>query len=321
LAKQYRLYLLNKWAQAAVDLARQIRPDLIRSYGHQINTYVASCIKKQCGVPYVVSLHGNPDVDYFRGRLAHSPEERLIGELELPSELVGLRHADHVIAVYSPIVPYLEKYGIKKHSVVHNVVGLGVLGRENYRIDKENVKCICVGRQQSFQKDPTPIVDAVTEMKNLSLLLIGDGDLHQSLVERVHQAGAQDRIRFLKAAPNEDVLSQLKMADIFVYSSINYEISKGTIEAALTGLPIVINDRNGTPARELLGGHFLLVDGSKESYYSALNRIICEDVFREQLGRKAYEHAQEHWSPAKTEARYAEIYQSVIMEKAGRNAG
>src|SRR4029077_18488300 len=105
------------------------------------------------------------------------------------------------------------------------------------------IKIVCVGRQQSLQKDPTPIVEAVAELPNVSLLLIGSGDLHESLrslVERLHIA---DRVTFATAVPNNKILEILPSFDFYVYSSINYEISKTCIEAALAGLPVIINDR------------------------------------------------------------------------------
>jgi glycosyltransferase involved in cell wall biosynthesis len=319
LAKRFQLWLLDRWAKPAVKLAREIQPTLMRCYGHQINTYVAYRIKKTLNIPYVVSLHGNPDVDYFRGRLAKIWEQKLTGVISFPTEIIGLRNADHVIAVYSPITSFLDQYGIKNYSVIYNVVGHNCIKKTHYDIDKKNVKCMCVGRQQSMEKDPTPIIDAVNEMPNAGLILIGSGDLHQTLITRVMNLNARSRVRFIESMPNTEVLELLNESDIFVYSSMNFEISKGCIEAALTGLPIIVNDRNGEPANELIGGHFLLVGGTKESYRYALDKLIRDDAFREQLGRKAYAYAQEHWAPEKTEAKYVEIYKRV-MAKAGGDA-
>jgi glycosyltransferase involved in cell wall biosynthesis len=251
--------------------------------------------------------------------LAETWKQKLAGIMSLPIEIVALKKADHVIAVYSPITPFLDQYGIKNYSVVYNVVGHYCAKKTRYDIDKNNVKCICVGRQQRSEKDPSVIIDAVLEMPNVRLLLIGDGDLHQALINRVANTNSGSQIRFIESMPNKEVLGLLNRSDIFVYSSMNFEVSKGCIEAALTGLPIVVNDRNGEPANELIGGHFLLVDGTTESYQHALEKLIRDDAFREQLGRKAYTYAQEHWAPEKTEAKYVEIYKRV-MAKAGTDA-
>lgn len=314
IVRRYQLRLFNQWARPAVELAGEIKPGLVRSYGHQLNTYVASQIKVHKKVPYIVSLHGNPDVDYYRGRLAKTWEQKLLGQISLAIEMVGLANADHVIAVYSPITPYLFRHGVKNYSVVYNVVGFGAAPKSSYAIDKRNVRCLWVGRLQSEQKDPSSVIEAVTDMDNVSLVLIGDGDLYEVMAEKVAKAGVGDRIRFIRGISNREVLKCMHESDIFLYSSVNYEVSKGCIEAALTGLPVVVNDRGGDPANELVGGHFMLVDGSKESYRRALERLIEDSAFREQLGRRAYEYAREHWAPAKTEAKYVEIYKRVMAE-------
>ena len=63
----WRPWLLGSWAEKAVDLARTVRPSLIRCHGALLNTFAAATIKEKLGIPYVVSLHINPDED-VRGR-------------------------------------------------------------------------------------------------------------------------------------------------------------------------------------------------------------------------------------------------------------
>jgi hypothetical protein len=40
--------------------------------------------------------------------------------------------------------------------------------------------------------------------------------------------------------------------------------------------------------------------------------MINNHDFREQLGRRAYNHSQKNWSPKKTEQKFAEIYKKVL---------
>lgn len=308
----WRPRLLERWAQGAVDLARRIRPGLVRCHGNNLNAYAAYRIKQALGIPYVVSLHGNPDIDYYRGRLGRTWPEKLLGWAIEAVEAISIKNADHVLPVYSPIIPYLKKHRVDRYTVVYNAVGYGCVPKTSYALDPKNVKCLCVGRQMTLQKDPGPIIDAVAELPNVSLLLIGDGDLHEELVQRAESAGAADRIKFRRSLPNSEILRQLASADIYLYSSINYEISKTCIEAALTGLPVILNDRGGDPAGELKGGHFWLVEGTRESYREALRTLIQDDECRRNLGQAAGRHAREHWAPEKMEAKVVEIYQSIL---------
>jgi glycosyltransferase involved in cell wall biosynthesis len=310
----FRPCLLRSWARPAVELARQINPCLIRCYGHFLNAFVAYEIKRVLNIPYIVSLHGNPDVDYYRGRLATSLTKKIYGIASKSYERLSIRNADFVIPVYSPIIPYLENLKIRNFAIVYNVVGQACKQKLTYEIDTNKVKLLCVGRQQNLQKDPRPIIDAVASIENIFLTLIGDGDLHEVLVSHVYKLGIENRVSFIKSMENAAVLSEMSKSDIYVYSSINYEISKTTMEAALCGLPIIVNNRNNHPAQELLGGHFYLVDGSADSYKSAIISLISDNLLRSKMGRKAFEHAKNNWAPEKTEASYVEISRLIIRK-------
>ena len=218
------------------------------------------------------------------------------------------------MAVYSAILPFLERHKIEKSSLIYNVVGIGGRKKDDYLIDKKRVKLICVNRQARIEKDPTPIIEAVLDMPNVHLLLIGDGDLHEDLVRYVEKRNASDRIQFIKAIPNLEVLEKVSESDIFVYASVISGLSKGCIEAALTGLPVVLKGGDNQLSTEFSGDHFLVVEGTPDSYKRAFTRLIEDDPFREQLGRRAFAYASEYWSPEKIESQYVGIYKSAMAK-------
>ncbi|MEJ2673501.1 MAG: hypothetical protein P8168_15175 [Deltaproteobacteria bacterium] len=43
--------------------------------------------------------------------------------------------------------------------------------------------------------------------------------------------------------------------------------------------------------------------------------MLDDHDFREQLGNRAYAHAQARWAPARTEAKYVTIYQRAMQGK------
>ena len=124
--------------------------------------------------------------------------------------------------------------------------------------------------------------------------------------------GVGDRTEFYQAIPNDQLCRMLPDFDIFATHTEYWEISKAVLEALLTGLPVVLNRRLGAPVPELQGDFLLLVDNTPDGYFQALQKLLTDDAFREQLGLKAYAHAQEHWAPAKTEEKFVEIYRQLI---------
>ena len=313
LSAGWRPSLLGNWAAPIVALARTVRPQLVRCHGNHLNGFAAAEIKRCLGIPYLVSLHCNPDEDmYFRGTRKGPLRWRALGHAIKSVEFRGIREADLVLPVYSPIVDYLEDHGVRHFEVVYNAVGYGVEPKRDYAIDGHGVLAVCIGRQQSQDKDPSPILEAIADAPEARLVLVGGGDLHDALRARAAALGLGDRVSFHTALPNADVMRLLARADLFVYSTFMAEVSKGVIEAALTGLPIVHNERIGGAPAELIGPHVWLVPNTREAYGDALRRLASDGRLRESLGRAARDYAIAHWLPENMEGRVAAIYRGIV---------
>lgn len=314
----WRPSLLRPWVDRAVRVVRAADPSLIRCHGARLNALVAARARAQLGIPYVVSLHSNPDTDQLRAARS-GPVRRVAGRLVESVERAGLLDADLVLPVYEPIVPYLRRIGVTRFEVAYNVIGGGVRPKRSWdRVEPGVLRAVCVGRQERGEKDPSPIIEAIAELPAVQLHLIGSGPLHDDLRRLAITLGVADRVTFTPVLRNDGVLEALAAADVFVYRSELYEVSKGCIEAALTGLPIVTSDRDGAPAPELVGEHVVLVDGSRSSYREALGRLHRDDALRGRVGRAALAFAQQRWDPARAEARVAGIYDALLA--AGRPA-
>lgn len=307
----WRPWLMGKWAQSVINLSKKIQPDLIRCYGLHLNTFLGVTIKESLGVACITSLHGNPDVDYLRGRLARTWKDKVLGLLQEKLEKYCLKRLDHTIAVYSPIESYLKSNCVKNYSVIHNVVGINAERKKNYEIDNP-LKLLCVGRQTILQKDPTSIIYAVSSLENVHLTLVGRGDLHEYLQKLVDKLGCRHRVTFIKNMDNSEVLQMMCQSDIYVYHSINYEISKTCIEAALVGLPIILNNRNNSPAKEICDAGFYLVDDNPESYNKAILDLCNDHQKRMQIAKKSSMYAREHWAPDVTELKLFNLHKQYL---------
>ncbi len=307
----WRPFLMKAWAVGAIELANKIKPHLIRCYGLHLNAFLGIMMKKTLGVACITSLHGNPDVDYLRGRLAKTWKDRIIGFFQGKLEEYCLKKLDHTIAVYTPIEPYLKKHNAKNYSIIHNVVGMGAREKEHYDI-QGSLKLVCVGRQTYLQKDPASIIKAISSLEGVQLTLIGDGDLHDPLKQLVDQLGCQRRVTFIRSLENSKILEIMQQADIYVYHSINYEISKTCIEAALVGLPVIVNDRNNNPAEELRSAGFYLVEDTPEAYKEAILFFSQDHKKRKELAQHSHAYAKENWAPEITERKLMNLHKQYI---------
>jgi glycosyltransferase involved in cell wall biosynthesis len=308
----WRPSLLGNWAEKACDLAQSVKPALIRCHGALLNAFAAAKIKEKMGIPYVVSLHINPDED-VRGR-AQGVAKRLVTWAQQDVERIALTNADLVMPVYQPIVPYLKRMGVSRYEVCYNSLNPTHLHKkDDYRLH-DPVRVISVGRQFE-EKNPDNLIRAVMQLQNVRLTLVGDGSRHAHLRQVAQDCNAGDRVEFVASLPNDELCKRLPEFDIFATHSEYWEISKSVLEPLLTGMPVVINRRLGAPVPELTDDICVLVSNSKESYRHALERLIKDDAHRERLGRAAYAHAQKNWSPAVTEEKFASIYRSILNSR------
>ncbi|HYL35389.1 MAG TPA: glycosyltransferase family 4 protein [Bryobacteraceae bacterium] len=313
----WRPWLLRHWANGAVRLAEQIRPAFVRCHGNHLNAFAAREIKRRLGIPYVVSLHINADQD-LRGR-ASDGREWLISHAPLSMERINLSAAELAMPVYEPILPYLQRMQARNVQVLYNVLnGDHLRHKIDYRLH-DPIRIVSVGRQFR-EKDPTHLLEAVAELGNVTLTLVGNGPLHSQLRDTARRLGMGDRVEFQTAIPNRTLCESLADYDLFAVHSEYAEISKAVLEALLVGLPVVINRRWGQPVPELDDGIVRTVENSKLGYLNALRNLINDDLAREALGRKAFSQAQQRYAPSRTEAEYAKVYQRLLDEsiRAGR---
>jgi len=302
--------LLNKWVNSGIELVQKISPALIRCYGLNLNTYLAECIRMNVKIPLIVSLHNDPDSDFssvsqnIKEVVAQSRAKRVSEKF--------LDKVDRFIIVYSAIEPYLNKKKFSNYSLIYNVVGIGITPKTDYRVHKEKIKCLCLGKQNINQKDQLPIIEAISRIDKVELHLYGYGDLHDSLVKRVKELNIEDRVIFKEGVSNEILMRDIHSFDIYIYNSLQHEISKSIIEAALCGLPIIHNKPTFKCSEELSEDYIYMVENNPNSYQEALEKLINNQLLREKYGKRAFLHAQKEWLPSVNEQKIVNLYKSFL---------
>lgn len=309
---------LRRWARGGIEIARRIQPDMTRCHGADWNAYLASRVKKELGVPYCISLHINPDVN----TVARHADPKSLQEIRHNAfyeylEHQALLHANYILPVYKPILSYLQRHKIPKNriKVCYNILNCyNLQKKENYSADKP-FHFICVGRLFA-EKNPANILKAMVDLPCATLTIVGDGPARKELESLATQLSISDRVVFRPAVHNDDLCKMLAHQDAFVVHTEYYELNKSVLEALLTGLPLIINRRNGLPVPELVDADFVqFVDNTPESYRCAMQQIMENEVAREAMGKRAYSHARKYWDPVVTEAAYVEVYKQMLSEK------
>jgi glycosyltransferase involved in cell wall biosynthesis len=308
----WQLPLIAPYLRRGVDLARQIKPQLVRTHNNFIEGVMASCIKRALGVPYIMSLHGVWDVDdrkaafdWIRAKFREKLERR------------SLTSADAVIAVYAPIVRYARAHGAKRVELIYNIVaGARIEAKTSYRLATPP-RLVTINRQV-LEKNPANILRAVAGL-DCSYTLIGDGPLHDSLRLLAVELGCSGRVEFIKSVPNADLCTRFKNFDLMVSHCDYWGMSKTIIEGGLAGLPIVINRHPKIPIEEYAGGWVVECENTPEGYRAAIADLLSSETRRRELGAKAREAAKDRFDPNTMERRTVALYRDVMTRHSAAN--
>lgn len=298
--------LIEPFMARGLALADKVRPNLVRTHNNFLEGLLASRIKQRQEIPFVTSLHGVWDVD-ARGTAYDIVRATFRAKLERAS----LQAADAVIAVYAPIIRYAKAFGAKRVELIYNIVaGANITRKRDYTLSRPP-RLLTVNRQLP-QKNPENIIRAVAKL-DCHYTIVGNGQLHESLRALASDLGCADRIEFIKAMPNAQLCAKLHEFDVMVSHCDYWGTSKTIIEAALAGLPIVINRHPQIPIEEYEGGWIVECENSAEGYEVAIGGIFANEEVRRNLGALAYKTAHERFDPAVMEQRTVALYRDLLM--------
>lgn len=139
----------------------------------------------------------------------------------------------------------------RKAFIIHNGLDLDEFSfddskRRSKRAELEIQNQFVVGHVGRFskQKNHDFIVDVFYEIQkeknNAVLLLVGDGELKQTIEQKAKSLQIADKVLFLGV--RSDVSSLLNAMDIFLFPSLYEGMPNTVIEAQANGLPCIVSD-------------------------------------------------------------------------------
>ncbi|WP_319777789.1 glycosyltransferase [Maridesulfovibrio sp.] len=302
----WRPFLLRSWANQAIALAEEIKPEMVRCYGNFINGYVGARIKEELGIPLFVSLHTQPD--QTRATPEVDFKTKIFYAFSKSIEKYTLKRADKVSCVYGSILDYAQRNGASEPFVAYNVINPGNLVRKEEYCASGPLKIIYVGRVIPA-KNPENIIRALQDL-DAELTVVGSGSKEQELAELASELKVAGQVHFIPAMPNDKLCRTMHEYDMFAGHSQYSEIPKTVLEASLCGLPILFNSRTGTPVPEFENNIAKMVEDSPAGYRSGIEFFLSE-ARRQEFGKNASRYADAHWEPAHAEKIFADIHREL----------
>lgn len=201
------------------------------------------------GKPYIVSLRGS-DVPFYNRRfywLDRLVLKRLHGLIWYNAERV-IANSDGLKALAQRSFPE------QAIDVIPNGVDTKAFSPQCEQPKQGHLNLISIGRLIE-RKGYTHLFEALKDMENVSLTLVGDGNQKQHLHTLARQSGLQ--VTFLGYVAHAELPQLLRAADLFVLPSLNEGMPNAALEAMACGLPVILTDTGGS--QELVKGNGIIV--------------------------------------------------------------
>ncbi len=288
---------------------RSLRPEIL--HAHDSNALLAVAIAARGRrIPFVYDAHdlwlGRPRRE--RGRVSFALNQawyRLVERLLVPRAAVTL-------TVSEPIARHLERrYRLAEVALVPNYPDFAppatprdlraLPGGE--RIDMDRPVVLYLGGLMGG-RGLEQLVDAMALADRPQLVLLGDGQLAESLRTRAARRGIGDRVHLLPPVPPEEVIAVAAAADLgvspIVPSCLNYRLSlpNKLFQYMAAGLPVVASDF--PQVREIVEGSRcgVVADTTSPQSIAAAIETVLDDLDEARAMGQRGRHAvadRYHW--------------------------
>ncbi len=277
--------------------------------------------KELSGTPLVVHVHAT---EFDRaGGASGNP---IVHEIEYQ----GLMMADRIFAVSNITKQIIvEKYGIPadKVEVVHNAIDVDALN-DGYEYDlrtyryleglkNEGYTILSAITRLTVQKGLTHLIEAMAKATSkydrIALLLAGDGEQRNELIQLAAQYGISDKIFFTGFVRGKQWRDAYSVSDVFVLSSISEPFGLTALEAAHHDNALIITHQSGVG--EVLHNIFRYDFWDTDRLADQIVGIATSDALKTTLRENsAREYSRLSWHDVAE--RCVKLYESPIAARA-----
>ena len=281
-----KVNLLNKNSKrkGIINLIKKINPHVLRSYNPLLQGWVAAQVKKELGIPLVISLHGDYDRDrrYFAKKNKDYKTYFKLLYSKRTLEPFSLKNADEVIIIYEFLREYAKKMGAKSINLIHNRIDLSqFMTKVKPAFKEEKPVIICVGRLIK-EKNQECIIQAIRDL-DVILVVIGDGVEYENLVKLTNDLGIQDKVRFERSIPHDRIQEYYAAADLFALPIKYGGFAIPSIEAAASGLPVILPIQEFDSKPDIISEYAKMVENNPESFKKAISDVLSDSNLRSRL--------------------------------------
>lgn len=307
------LFNKSKMKKKIISVLKNINPDIIRAYNPLLEGWVAANCSKILDIPFFVSVHIEYDGLRKIVRKTNYKKFLALKWYRKKIEPYVFSKADKITVVYKIIEPYVFDICGKKPEILYNRVDLQRFRNGIKQKDYDKPLILTVGRLTP-QKNPDLIINAIKDL-DVYLMMIGDGELYDSLNNLVTELNIENKVIFKKSVPNKEIQNFYKTADIFIlcYEPDVEGVPIPVLEAMAAGLPAIITK----PIPGLSDGleeSVSFTELNPESIKKEISKLIDDNDYLVNLSQKAQEKSLQ-FDGNVSEKRESDIYKELLSSK------
>lgn len=271
------LFNVRSKKNKVIDLIKQIQPDIIRSYNPLLQGWLAAQAGKNLKIPVVISLMGDYDRDLRHFAKKNKDLKSYLKLLYTKRflESFAIKNADAIIIIYEFIRRYAQKMGARNIHVIYNRIDLSQFSHNaKTEPSKSKPTIICVGRLMK-EKNQECLIRSVKDL-DVTLLLIGDGVQYDELSKLAKDLGIENKVRFERTVPHKEIHKFYSSADIFALPIKYGGFAIPVLEAAASGLPVILPKQEFDTNPELINEFALMVNNDPDSFKDAITEILSD---------------------------------------------
>ncbi|GAB3248705.1 glycosyltransferase WbuB [Chitinimonas naiadis] len=322
------LALMRQLEQRLLQVAKQVRPDVLHAHSPVLNAIPALRVGRRLGIPVVYEVRAfweDAAVDH-----GTTTEGSLRYRMTRALETYALKRASHVTTICEGLRSDIVARGIpaERVTVIPNAVDiesfdLGGVPDEALKTQLGLSGCTVVGFIGSFYAyegldlllDSLPRI--IATLPDVRVLLVGGGPQDAALKAQVQRLGLENHVVFTGRVPHQEVHRYYDLIDVLAYPRHSMRLTElvtplKPLEAMAQGRLLVASDVGGH--KELIRDGetgVLFRAGSANSLADAILHLLAKREYWLELRQAGRRYVEDERNWRVSVGRYVDIYRGL----------
>lgn len=305
------------------NFAHHISPSILDIFKrHEIPVVMTVHDYKLVCPAYTMSLKGKPCEKCMNGEYYHCISNRCVKGSYAKSMLSAAEmHLHHrILHIYDII----DRYIAPSQFIKDKIMAMGFKGDITYLPNFININdfspsyawegnsIVYFGRL-SPEKGLITLIEAMSDVENISLNIIGDGPIKDKL-EMQTGTKSNKNIRFLGYRAGQELKEEIKRSMFVILPSACYEnCPRSILEAFAMGKPVIGADIGGIPELIKDGQNgYLFKSGDVNDLKDKITMLACRPDKIIEMGKEARTYAEKLYDAPRHYEKLMEVYKSAM---------